>query len=126
MRSRILRRLLGVMIVFVCAWPGVARADTKSTVYPVAILQSAERGADVKGLGTQVSDLLFADLVADPRMYLVDREDLQKLLKELELNLSGVVNPSQANQVGQLTGAKILVTGSVLQVDSKLYLVAKI
>ena len=126
MRSRILRQSLGVMIMFAFAFPVVARADKKPTVYPVAILQFAERGADVKDLGTQVSDLLFAELVADPAMYLVDREDLQKLLKELELNLSGVVNPSQANQVGQLTGAKILVTGSVLQVDSKLYLVAKI
>jgi hypothetical protein len=42
------------------------------------------------------------------------------------LNLSGLVNPDQATKVGQLTGAKLLITGSVLQVDNSVYLVAKI
>ncbi|HUT10598.1 MAG TPA: CsgG/HfaB family protein [Thermoguttaceae bacterium] len=95
-------------------------------VYPAAILPFQERGDDVKGLGAQVTDLLFAELVADERMYLVDREDLDEILKELELSRSGMVKSSEAAQVGQLTGAKILLTGSVIQVDGKLYLVAKI
>jgi TolB-like protein len=95
-------------------------------VYPTAILQFQERGNEVKGLGVQVSDLLFANLVVKESMYLVDREDLAKVLKEQEMNLSGVVKPEDATKVGQLTGAKVLVTGSVLQSDGKLYLVAKI
>lgn len=103
-----------------------ANSLTAADFYPAAILPFAERGDDAEGLGPKVSDLLFANLVADPEMYLVDREDLDKILKELELNLSGLVKPTEATQVGQLTGAKILVTGSVIQVDSKLYLVAKI
>ncbi len=61
-------------------------------VYPAAILPFAERGADVKDLGAQVTDLMFANLVAEPQMYLVDREDMDKVLKELELNLSGLVS----------------------------------
>jgi len=101
----------------------VAAADK---VYPAAILPFQERGDDAKGLGAQVTDLLFANLVVDERMYLVDREDLDKILKELELNRTGLVKSSEAAQVGQLTGAKVLVTGSVIQVDGKLYLVAKI
>ena len=95
-------------------------------VYPAAVLPFAERGADVKDLGSQVTDLMFANLAAEPKMYLVDRQDLDKILKELELNVSGLVAADSATRVGQLTGAKILITGSVLQVDSKLYLVAKI
>jgi hypothetical protein len=110
------------LLVLLAAYP-LAAADK---VYPAAILRFAERGADVKDLGAQVTDLLFANLVAEPKMYLVDREDLDKVLKELELNQSGLVNPDTATRVGQLTGAKILITGSVLQVDSKLYVVAKI
>jgi TolB-like protein len=70
--------------------------------------------------------LLFAKLAADPGLTLVDREDIKKLLEEHELNLSGLVNPQQATKVGQLTGAKLLITGSVLQVDNSLYLIAKI
>jgi len=96
------------------------------TVYPVAVFPFQERGRDVESLGSKVSDLLFANLVVNPDMCLVEREDLEKLLSEQELNISGLVNPAQATQVGQLTGAKVIITGSVLQVGDKLYVVAKI
>ena len=90
------------------------------------MLPFQERGRDTKDQGSKVTDLLFAKLAADPALMLVDREDIQKVLDEQELNLSGLVNPQQATKVGQLTGAKLLITGSVLQVDNSVYLVAKI
>jgi TolB-like protein len=102
------------------------KKDKKQRVHPLAIFAFEERGSDVKGMGSQVSDLLFANLVANPDLYLVERQELNKILDEQELNLSGVVNPDTATKVGQLTGAKILVTGSVFQVGNKLYLVAKV
>ncbi|MEQ8790982.1 MAG: CsgG/HfaB family protein [Pirellulaceae bacterium] len=98
----------------------------KRRVYPLAILTFQERGSDVKDLGGQVTDLLFANLVADADLYLVERESLAKILEEQGLNLSGAVDPGTATRVGQLTGAKILVTGSVFQISNKLYVVAKV
>jgi TolB-like protein len=109
-----------------------AQADDKEKkgktpqMYPAAVLPFQERGRDTKDQGSKVTDLLFAKLAADPAIILVDREDIKKLLEEHELNLSGLVNPQQATKVGQLTGAKLLITGSVLQVDNSVYLVAKI
>ncbi|OGV70428.1 MAG: hypothetical protein A3K19_12730 [Lentisphaerae bacterium RIFOXYB12_FULL_65_16] len=105
---------------------GHALEQAPKVMYPTAIFPFQEQGQEVKGLGPQVSDILFAKLVANPDIYLVDRNDLQKTLEEAEINLSGMVTPGQATQVGQLTGAKILVTGSVMLVGKKLYLVAKI
>ncbi|QDU92489.1 CsgG/HfaB family protein [Lignipirellula cremea] len=102
---------------------GLQAADE---VYPAAVISFQERGADVREMGAQVTDLLFANLAASESLYLVDREDMEKLLKEQELSLSGLVNPDQAVQVGRMTGAKLIVTGSVLQVGEKLILVAKI
>ena len=95
-------------------------------VYPAAILPFQERGRDAKDEGSKVTDLLFAQLAAEPSLVLVDRADIAKLLAEQEVNLSGLVNPQQATKVGQLTGAKLLITGSVLQVDNSVYLIAKI
>jgi hypothetical protein len=51
---------------------------------------------------------------------------MKKTLDEQDLNLSGMVNSIQAVQIGQLTGAKVLVTGSVIEADKTLYLVAKV
>jgi TolB-like protein len=118
-----------------------ATADATATVdagpaslVPVAILPFQDRGGDggqpragaAAGDGGKVTDLLFAELVAEPALMLIEREDIRKLLDEQELNLTGLANPATANRVGQLTGAKLLITGSVIRVDNALYLVAKI
>ncbi len=95
-------------------------------LYPAAIFAFQERGKGVKGEGEKVADVLFASLAAKPEIYLVDRGEMQKILDEQSLNLSGMVQSSQATRVGQLTGAKILVTGSVIEVENTIYLVAKI
>ena len=57
---------------------------------------------------------------------MVEREDISKILQELELNASGMVNPQQAAKVGELSGAKILITGSVFKSGSKTFIIAKI
>ncbi len=103
-----------------------AKAAANQAVYPAAVLPFQERGADVKDYGQKVSDILFATLSADPRLFLVDRSEMQKVLQEHEINLSGMVTPDQAVKVGKMTGAKILVTGSIVDADKTLYLVAKI
>ena len=100
--------------------------EKPAAIYPTALFTFEERGAGVKEFGAKVTDILFAKLAARPELFLVDRADLKKILSELELNLSGAVKPAEANKVGQLTGAKLLITGSIIQVDKKNYLVAKI
>jgi serine/threonine protein kinase/TolB-like protein len=107
--------------------PNVAIGEEKKpVVVAAALFPFEERGAGVKDLGAKVTDLLFAKLAARPELFLVDRADLKKTLAEQELNLSGVVRPDQAAQVGQLTGAKLLIMGSVFQADNKTHLVAKV
>lgn len=95
-------------------------------IYPVAVLPFSERGKEVAEQGQQVTDLMFANLVINPELFLVDREDLDTVLQEQELSLSGAVKTDEAIQVGQLTGAKVLITGSVMQVGSSRYVIAKI
>ena len=100
--------------------------DPADSIYPIAILPFQERGAAQSTRGPQVTDLLFAKLVVNPDLYLVEREEIQKLQDETELNLSGLVSPGQAIQVGHLTGAKIIVTGSIVTAGNHQYLIAKI
>jgi TolB-like protein len=103
-----------------------ALAADVPAVYPTAIFPFEERGSGVKDYGAKVSDILFAALAGNPDLYLVDRQDMRKTLDEQELNLSGMVTPDQAIKVGKLTGAKILVTGSIIEADKTVYLVAKL
>jgi len=61
--------------------------------------------------------LVMADLSSNPQFELVDRAELNKLLKEQALGLSGNVDPETAAKIGQLVGAKILVTGQIFSTD---------
>ncbi|AWM37835.1 Curli production assembly/transport component CsgG [Gemmata obscuriglobus] len=95
-------------------------------VLPVALLGFDERGAGAKGLGPKVTDLLFLKLAARTEFFLVDRADLKKALDEQVLSLTGAVKADTAVTVGQLTGAKLLITGSVVQIDKRVHLIAKV
>ena len=95
-------------------------------VLPAALFTFEERGPGVRDLGPKVTDILFAKLSARPEVLLVDRSDMKKTLAELELNISGVVKAGDATKIGQMTGAKLFISGSVIQADKRTFLVAKI
>ncbi len=56
----------------------------------------------------------------------MERADIEKILGEHELGLSGTVSADSAAKIGQLTGAKVLVTGRVFKAEGELFIVAKI
>lgn len=118
--------ILGLTMGARAAEAPAAAPAAAPAVYPAAIFPFEEKGAGVRDYGSKISDILFANLVANPDLFLVDRQDMKKLMDEHELNLSGMVSPDQAIKVGKLTGAKIIITGSVIEADKTLYLVAKI
>ncbi|MCX6997958.1 MAG: hypothetical protein NTV49_12950 [Kiritimatiellaeota bacterium] len=126
MKIHMRKRVLTVLVCGLAAATAVVAQGKAPTVYPTAIFAFEERGAGVKDYGQKVSDILFAALASKPDLLLVDRADIKKIVDEHELNLSGAVTPGQAIKVGQLTGAKILITGSVIETDKTLYLVAKL
>jgi len=107
---------------------GILQAQEAPPAQPLtaALLPFQERGLQAKGEGELVMELLFAELVAAPDLTLVDRADLASVLKELELGAAGMVDGKTAARLGHLTGAKVLVTGSVLAVGKSKYVVAKI
>lgn len=92
----------------------------------VAILDFESKDAAVHDLGPKVATMVNAALSAEPQIITVERAELEKLLSEQELGLSGTVSAATAAKVGQLTGAKVLVTGRVFKVEKDTVVVAKI
>jgi hypothetical protein len=95
-------------------------------VYSVAVFDFESKDENVHDLGTKIATLISADLSAESQIVTVEREELAKVVGEQELGLSGNVSSETAAKVGQLTGAKVLVTGRVFKTDDDLILVAKI
>ncbi len=97
-----------------------------SQVYPIAVLNFQPRGKSMKDAAAQAGDLVFASLAETGEFYMVERQDISKVLKELELSDSGMVTKDAQNKIGQLTGAKILVTGSVFKSGKNTYVIVKV
>src|SRR2546427_8626366 len=102
-----------------------ASAHAADQVLTVAIFDFESKDEGVRDLGAKVATLINASLSAEPQIITVERAELEKVLGEQELGLSGTVSPDTAAKVGHLTGAKVLVTGRVFRADKELVLVAK-
>lgn len=115
-------RLRLLFIALLTALPLQLFADPLS----VAVLDFQTTGDALGGKGAEAAVQLSARLSARTSLILVERQELEKLLGEQELGLSGTVDPATAAKVGALTGAKVLVTGRLFASGEKYYLVAKI
>jgi hypothetical protein len=105
---------------------GAAGYAAPPKVVSVAVFDFESKDENVRDLGAKIATLINANLSADPQLVTVEREELNKVVGEQEMSLSGTVSPDSAAKVGQLTGAKVLVTGRVFKAENDLILVAKI
>jgi hypothetical protein len=92
----------------------------------VAVLDFAVTTEEFKDKGGEAAALLIGLLTANEKLVLVERADLAKVLAESEMSLSGTVSADSAAKVGQLTGAKILVTGRIFTAGEQNYVVTKV
>ena len=77
--------------------------------------------------GKNVTTLVTANLTTETNLVLLERVELSKALSEQAFGVSGLVNSAAAAQIGQITGAKILVAGQVMKTgDNHVIIVANI
>jgi hypothetical protein len=95
-------------------------------ILTVAVFDFESTDKAIADLGPKVSTLVNANLSADSRIITVERAELEKVLGEQEMGLSGTIQPETAAKVGHLTGAKVLITGRVFMVERDIMMVAKI
>ena len=113
------------LIIVLLALTTCARAAANDAL-PVAVFDFDAHDDNEPDLGSKIAILISANLSANPNLILVERAELDKVLGEQELGVSGTVSPDTAAKVGQLTGAKVLVTGRVFKADGQMFIVAKI
>ncbi len=83
--------------------------------YPVAVLPF-ENATGIKGVEKRVQAFVMNELsnLNDPFLRIVERDNMDIILKEQRLSLSGVVDEGSAAQVGNLLGAKAIISGNLL------------
>jgi len=101
-------------------------ADPPKPALTVAVYEFTGN-ADVDSYRSTVTTLVTVNLASATNLVLVERAELTAALKEQAFGVSGLVNPDAAAKIGQITGAKVLVSGHVMKVgDNHLVVVANI
>lgn len=75
---------------------------------------------DLSRLGVGLAMMLTTEMSRNDRVTMVERDQIQDIVAEHRLNLSGMVDPSTAAEVGRLLGAKYVLLGGFTDVFSNL------
>ncbi|MBW2410788.1 MAG: VWA domain-containing protein [Deltaproteobacteria bacterium] len=95
--------------------------NTPASVIPI--------GVTVKGLSGNAeyfSQQLLFSFSRNPLFKTVERQDLQKILKELEIQHTGLVDEENAVEVGRMLGAKMIITGKMLEKETSYVIFLKL
>ncbi len=80
--------------------------------------QTVSRDVNAK-LGESVAEAVVSELSNIGGMKIFTRNDLQKIMQEQKFQMSGLVDPNTAVQIGKLAGVKYIVTGAVNNINLK-------
>ncbi|MBI5561441.1 MAG: hypothetical protein HY894_01110 [Deltaproteobacteria bacterium] len=97
------------------AAPGPSRAEFKKTKIAVLDFQLQGEGFETQDMGKIVAEWIVTGLVQAGRFNVIERSMLQKILKEQELPMYGIVDTKSAAKTGMIVGAKVVITGSVMK-----------
>jgi hypothetical protein len=109
------------LVILACAKPVWAQAPANKEL--IAVLDLDIQGA-TKEQGSALTDRLREELLRTGQFILVDRSQLQDVLKEQALQQSGCTSQECAVQVGRILGIRKIVSGKLTKVGENLWQVS--
>lgn len=70
-------------------------------------------------VGEGMADMLVTELVKSGNYKVIERQEIESIMKEQQLGQTGMVTPESAAKVGQLLGVEIAIIGSVTEFGHK-------
>jgi len=99
--------------------------DKPKTVAIIAFDNTSGKESEYGDLGGPLRDMLTTDLKSVQNLTMVDRQALEKLLNEQNLNNSKGFDQSTATKIGKLLGAEVIITGTYFEFFGSLRVDAK-
>lgn len=116
--------MMGLMMVFCVAVSGVTQAADVETV-SVAVFQFQAKERALEDQAALASDLVDVQLAQREGVAMVSREEIQKVLTEQQMNLSGLTE-ANAPAIGKLVGAQVIVVGRLFNVEKNVFVTARL
>src|SRR3989442_520460 len=96
----------------------ISSSVTQQQKRKIAVLPFRELDGRATVLGTYMSEALVTQLVNSGNLEVVERTMLDRIVGELKLGESGLIDPTTAKRVGQVAGVDAIVTGTITDLES--------
>lgn len=123
-----IRYLFFTLIVFVGSVKSQAQDDEQVKKITIAVLpfENITKNADDDWLSAGLAEQLITGLAQVPALRVVERGQLDKIIKEQDLQMSDFVDPNQSVKIGELLSARKLLIGSYQVVDTRIAVTGRI
>lgn len=110
---------LGLVAATLLLPAAVLAQDNRATVAVMYFTNSAlVNHREYEPLSKGITEMLITELAASPALQVVERDRLQKLLEEQDLNAAGRVDKETAAKLGKILGARHMLMGGFV-IDPK-------
>lgn len=113
-----MRRILVIALALAFVLAAVAQAQGLKKRLAVMDFED-KTGHGSWHIGSGMADMLTTALVKSGKFMVIERQQLEAVLKEQAMGLSGAITPQSAAQVGKLLGVELMVIGSVNEFGEK-------
>lgn len=114
--------LLIVLLVYFIPLPGSAEEKPEKRLQRrVAVFTFEDKTAHNyhwwtgQPVGEGMADMLITELVKSGKYKVLERTEMEKILNEQSLSMSGIVTPQSAAQAGNMLGVELAIMGSVTE-----------
>jgi TolB-like protein len=91
----------------------IATKVTAKNKTTIAVVEFADLDGNVTNFGRFLSEELITRLYETEKFKVIERQLLNQVIKEQKLQLTGIVDPGSAKQLGRVLGVDAIVSGSI-------------
>ena len=113
-----MKKIISLMLIII-VFGSVFAQDLIGLKKRIAVVNFKDKAGYGHNIGQGIADMLITKLVESKKYLVVERNELDAILKEQGLGQSGLVTQQSAAKVGQLLGVEMMVTGSVSEFGEK-------
>jgi len=106
--------------------PTVTIAEKDKFKIAVMEFKSLNPGTKNTSLGSMIAEMFTTEVVNNNSFKIVEREQLNKVLGELQIGQSGVLDTTDAQKLGKILGAGAIIAGSVMKMGDRLRIDSRI
>lgn len=113
-------RIILVAVMSLLFWGAAAAADKPPTTIAVFAFEnnSIEAKEKLEPLKKAIADMMVTRLSKVKTVKVVERQRIQAVIEELNLNETDVVNQASALKIGRLLGARVLLFGGFTNITN--------